>query len=324
MASVLEDLPEDLLGDVRASVCALAGPALWAQLGCMCVSWRKAVVRGVTGISFRSGVHRDVVLAAVALRPKLRHIDLRGCTKALDSDEAFAEVAGKISATGARVSAIYLAGVPLGWSSRATLRSLGVTGWAFPAHTIERGCVLISRPCVQFQGAQPFFDRAVILVVSHDTSGTAGLIANKPTGLSLGELSSSGAWSPDFDDSVLHLGGDVGQKIHLLHGHEEIGGLEVCDGIFLGTHADDVARAVDAVRSGACTVKSFRWSLRTCSWRTGQLASELQRGIWWLAHIDPAFLLPSDNPHNMWYDLRVLIGHGTSDNTGSLQSGRGA
>lgn len=52
--------------------------------------------------------------------------------------------------------------------------------------------------------------QAVIFLASHDESGSAGFILNRPTSTRLGDLVESDSL-PQFRDINLYLGGDVGK-----------------------------------------------------------------------------------------------------------------
>jgi putative transcriptional regulator len=126
-----------------------------------------------------------------------------------------------------------LAGVDTDWRAfRAKLVAAEAPAAAAPpaaaeederwAHTIpqaETGCLLLSHP-LMFVSSQTYFFHSAIFLFSHDATGSAGLVINRPTQYTVRETAGTEEQlQPEFSDCQLYLGGDVGREtIHLLHG----------------------------------------------------------------------------------------------------------
>merc|ERR1712113_15103 len=164
---------------------------------------------------------------------------------------------------------------------------------AYPASSIETGCVLLSCPGFDFR-RQVHFDKAVILLYQHDDRSDHGLILNKPTRHKLKDLSDTGPWSPELNDATLYMGGDVGETLRVLHCDELVGGqpIDFCADLFLASNRDDVRKVIEVVRSGASDMASFMWSIKHCGWGPNQLAREVKRGVWLAVHCSTYFLKP--------------------------------
>lgn len=78
-----------------------------------------------------------------------------------------------------------------------------------------------------------------------DRKTTIGLILNRPTQFSIGELSVSKNFKDAFGGSTLYYGGpDQEANLLSLHGNEEVGGNEIIKGLYLG----DVDKLIGAAR----------------------------------------------------------------------------
>lgn len=147
--------------------------------------------------------------------------------------------------------------------------------WAHPIGAPEAGCLLIAHP-LMFTSQQTHFSQSVILIFTHNDSGTAGLLLNRPTGFTLGDVSGAEFLCPEFGKNLLYLGGDVGKStLHLVHGFSEMKGCrEVVSGVYMGGFDD----AVSAVKEGSHKAEEFKWYGRYCGWAPGQVGNKLLDG----------------------------------------------
>ena len=107
--------------------------------------------------------------------------------------------------------------------------------------------------------------------------GTAGLILNKATTVTLGDVGGGVApLLPTFSASPLHLGGDVERSsLHVVHGVRGLrGSLEVVSGVRVG----GVDSAAEAVRAGRARAEDFKFLHGYCGWAPGQLEREFRSG----------------------------------------------
>jgi len=104
--------------------------------------------------------------------------------------------------------------------------------WAHEVAVPEPGCLIIARPDF-FGFSQHYFREAVICLVQHDETGSAGFILNRPTPYKIGGVTNK---LPGFENSPLYLGGDVGDGIQVMHGISGMSGSkEIIDGVMMGS-----------------------------------------------------------------------------------------
>uniref|UniRef100_A0A7I4F0M2 Uncharacterized protein n=1 Tax=Physcomitrium patens TaxID=3218 RepID=A0A7I4F0M2_PHYPA len=131
--------------------------------------------------------------------------------------------------------------------------------WAHPIVQPEPGCLLIAHPNA-FTESQQYFHRVVIFIFAHDAGGSAGVILNRPTQYSLGQLDEFKDLMPELSSCPLYFGGDVGpQCTQVIHG---IPGLEDSREIMNGVYMGGTASIQDNIRSGQSTPNDYRWFLR--------------------------------------------------------------
>jgi putative transcriptional regulator len=215
-------------------------------------------------------------------------------------------------------------------------------GWAHALAAPEPGAVLVAHPAL-FTAGQTYFHQvgggggggggrergsrrprrppaplqAVILLIAHDPStapgagGSAGLILNKATQFALGEVRGADALLPTFAASTLHLGGDVERaSMHVLHNVPSVpGSVEVVPGLRVG----GVDGAVAAVAAGGAAPDGFQWFSGYCGWAPGQLAAEVDAGVWFVAAADAATLKSASRPGGpkgaaLWHALLDAMG----------------
>jgi putative transcriptional regulator len=160
--------------------------------------------------------------------------------------------------------------------------------WAHPIVQPEPGCLLIAHPNA-FTESQQYFHRVVIFIFAHDAGGSAGVILNRPTQYSLGQLDEFKDLMPELSSCPLYFGGDVGpQCTQVIHG---IPGLEDSREIMNGVYMGGTASIQDNIRSGQSTPNDYRWFLRFAGWGPGQLEQEVAAGVWYLASCSKRFVL---------------------------------
>jgi putative transcriptional regulator len=152
----------------------------------------------------------------------------------------------------------------------------------------------------------PNFARAAVLMIEHNDEGSFGLIVNQPSELSAGELLSSLdlEWHGD-EAQVVWAGGPVMPTSGwVLHSPSDALGpaepsfesgatIEIVPGLHLSTSPDSLAALAEEPPD------RFRLLLGYSGWGPGQLASEMARGSWLHADVDPAIIF--DSPaEKMW------------------------
>lgn len=184
------------------------------------------------------------------------------------------------------------------------------SGWAHPLTAPEAGAVLIAHPLL-FTTSQTYFHQSVVLLISHGPDGSAGLILNKPSQYTLADVGGVDALLPACGGCTLHLGGDVERaSVHVVHALPSLpGAVQVVPGVCVG----GVEAAAAATASGAAPADAFQWLSGYCGWSPGQLASEVEAGVWTVAAADAATLLSASRPGGprgraLWHALLERMG----------------
>lgn len=141
------------------------------------------------------------------------------------------------------------------------------------------------------------FRRSVILLVRHDAEGTAGVILNRPTEYTVGNLLPPSRLS-GIEEAPVYYGGPLQARtlLTLVATKEE---LQNSDQIGGELQLVDLQQLVGLRRKGQ--TPPFRVILGYAGWTAGQLAGELGRGDWFvLPGNDELLTLP---PEDLWRTL---------------------
>lgn len=164
---------------------------------------------------------------------------------------------------------------------------------------MRRGTLLISQP---FLG-DPNFERSVVLLCRDDPEeGTFGLVLNRPTALTLGDvLDLPARTGRPAAELPLYLGGPVEPTtLHYLHRRADLpGATDLGQQVYWG---GDFDLLLSLVGSGAVAAGEVRLFIGYSGWSAGQLAGEMQ-GQSWISHPASAgkvFTLASDA---FWRDI---------------------
>ena len=145
--------------------------------------------------------------------------------------------------------------------------------------------------------ADPNFARTVALICQHDADGAMGLVINRPSEYTLGEvLEQMGIDSSDLDlrERRVLAGGPVHpERGFVLHDGDRIwdSTLRVVDGLYVTTSRD----VLEALARGDGPKRSTV-VLGCAGWGAGQLEQELSENSWLTADSDPdlLFSMPLD------------------------------
>jgi putative transcriptional regulator len=153
----------------------------------------------------------------------------------------------------------------------------------------------------QLQGS--FFQRTVVLVCQHDAEGAFGLILNRPTGDTAGEMI-SGELPEALKNCPLYLGGPV-QPTALSYLHSDLFLPEgnVLANLNLGHSLETLVEIADSF-SPTNKVKLFAGY---AGWSPGQLDDEMKREAW-LTHPATLELVFDAAPAGLWGDILRLKG----------------
>ncbi len=164
----------------------------------------------------------------------------------------------------------------------------------------------------------PYFSRAVVLMLEHNDLGSFGLIVNQPSNLAVADLvatlevswqgsSRAAVWSggPVMPGSgwILHSGSELLMPAEptLDQALEGSGTVRVSEGLYVSTSEENIKILAED------PPEHIRVLLGYSGWSAGQLAGEMAKGSWLHADIDTDLLFASP-PEQMWQ--RFLDGMG--------------
>jgi putative transcriptional regulator len=145
--------------------------------------------------------------------------------------------------------------------------------------------------------ADPNFSRTVSLICQHDVEGAMGLVINRPSEYTLGEVfEQMGIATEDSDlrERQVLAGGPVHpERGFVLHDGDRRwdSTLEIVAGLYVTTSRDVLEALAQGIGPAHSTVV-----LGCAGWGAGQLEQELIDNAWLIAHSDPdvLFKLPLD------------------------------
>jgi putative transcriptional regulator len=153
-----------------------------------------------------------------------------------------------------------------------------------------RGQLLIAGPSL----VDPNFWRTVVLVVEHSEEGAFGLVLNRASETTVGEVVPELHEVLDLNEA-LFIGGPVQPSSVVILGHFEDPG----DAALLAFDDVGVLGTVPSIEEMSVGLRAARAFVGHAGWGAGQLDSELERGDWILepARLEDAF---SSAPRDLW------------------------
>ncbi len=148
----------------------------------------------------------------------------------------------------------------------------------------------------------PYFHRAVVLIVDQNESGYVGFILNKPLGYSLEEALES---LPMQDP--LYFGGPVEKdNLFFIHdlGEQVPGSVPITEQWYWGGDFEQMTSLLKSPDRPPCFVRFF---LGYAGWDRQQLQQELDNGSWMVSD-DLSTVLSEENPTALWRDQMVRKG----------------
>jgi putative transcriptional regulator len=162
----------------------------------------------------------------------------------------------------------------------------------------QAGRLLVATPLL----GDPNFRRTVVLVVEHEeVQGTLGVVLNRPSGISVGQVLDQ--WTDLVTDPpMVFNGGPVAQNsalaLALVPGTDEPIGWRALDGApalaRLGLLDLDTPPSVLAP-----AIQSLRVYAGYAGWSPGQLESEIDEGAWYVVSAEPGDVFAAD-PDALW------------------------
>ena len=140
----------------------------------------------------------------------------------------------------------------------------------------------------------PNFVHTVVLLIEHNDGGALGLVLNRPTSKTVGELWQQ-VGQPDCESrQPVHLGGPVSGPLMALHTHDGLAETEVVAGVYFAAkkqNLDELVR-LDGV---------YKVFIGHAGWGPGQLESEIEQGAWRIASVTSADVF--DDAEDLWQRL---------------------
>ena len=164
--------------------------------------------------------------------------------------------------------------------------------------------LLIASPAL----SDPNFSRSVTLICQHDDDGAMGVVVNRASEYTLGEVlrqMNLASHNPRLDDQVVLAGGPVHpERGFVLHDDARAweSTLEVADGLYLTT-SRDILEAMAVGEGPANAVMA----LGCAGWGAGQLEYELGENSWLTVPAD-AVLLFATTVDQRWQGAAGRIG----------------
>lgn len=169
--------------------------------------------------------------------------------------------------------------------------------------------------------ADPSFAESLTLICEHSSTGALGIIVNRPTDLTLGEVFSQvGVSHPEsspLSPDAVYAGGPVAvERGFVLHtgGHRWDSSLPIAEGLELTTSKDILMAIANSTGPDKALV-----ALGYAGWGAGQLEQELAENAWLTCQADPdiIFRTPFQNrleqaAQSIGVDLRLIsdqVGH---------------
>lgn len=202
--------------------------------------------------------------------------------------------------------------------------------WAHDISHVEPGCVLIAN-----EKLGGVFHQTVVLVIEHhETSGSTGIVINRPMQGDLLKIASEQESKLDlslklaFTKAPVTYGGPVlSEEFSILHGFGEVeGSRKLCPGVFVGGSEE----LMNEVRIDRFKPENALFVKGHAAWVPGQLQREISKGVWYTAAVSSDFILryagapctDEDNKEDLWSDILSCMG-GKYEKIAEMHAGRG-
>ena len=156
----------------------------------------------------------------------------------------------------------------------------------------QKGRILVAEPFL----AGSYFNRAVVLLVSHNQDGSVGFILNKKVAYSLNEV------IKDFPpiNSEVFIGGPVNSdSLYYIHtlGEDLPGSVKINENLYWGGNIEELKSKISL---GLIKPWQIRFFLGYSGWGKGQLEEEKKENLWLVSDIDDKNILNYSTQKQMW------------------------
>jgi putative transcriptional regulator len=180
---------------------------------------------------------------------------------------------------------------------------LAVVAWLTPATACSEEDVAAGKFLVATEEVRgEIFARTVILLLHYDETGAMGLVVNRPTEVTLGEILTDPKALSGYRDATLNWGGPVQMssvRALLLADSPPDGAATIVDSIHLVSFDK-------AMAEGRLDPASLRLFIGYAGWAPGQLDGELAIRSWEVVPAS-AELVFADDPGGIWQSLAPVL-----------------
>ncbi len=171
-----------------------------------------------------------------------------------------------------------------------------------PVERIVPGTFLLASPLLR----DPNFDHTVVLMCEHGDGGSWGLVLNRRTELTFGELLDDLPFPAGSRGPVLWGGPCETSRMQVLHRlrREIPEALEVLPGLQLGLEPEVFREIAAEERLPGEALIAY---IGHAGWSSGQLDAELETGSWILCGGDPRVVFEAP-PETMWESALQALG----------------
>ncbi len=146
--------------------------------------------------------------------------------------------------------------------------------------------------------ADPNFARSIVLLIEHNEQGALGVVLNRPTSKTVGELWREVSQVACESQQPICLGGPVSGPVMALHTVPDLAELEIISGVYFAAKKQHLDRLVQQAEStaGATTQaedpsenspspgeprQAFKVFVGHAGWGPGQLEREIEQRAWY-------------------------------------------
>lgn len=151
------------------------------------------------------------------------------------------------------------------------------------------GRFLVATPMI----TGPPFERSVVLMIEHDTTGAIGVVVNLPTNIPVADVLPT-LTVPPVEPAIVFIGGPVSTETAVVLGRSDSGPFTVA--------APGTGMGIVDLADPPADLDGIRVYAGYSGWSPGQLERELDEGSWWVlpASADAVF---AGEPERLWHDV---------------------
>lgn len=203
-----------------------------------------------------------------------------------------------------------LAFLSVGHSRRVHARArVRLCGPPPAAPALAPGAVLIAQP----DQYDHFYHEAVMLVLEHGEGGSRGVLLNRETPFTMGEMAAS---MDCFSESLVYRGGNAGSDtVLMLHARAGVRGAKPVgeSGLYLG----GLKHAQELVSSGAADASAFKFFFNSELWAPTELEKQIEQQVWWSTRqVTPDQVVAARGDRSLHSNLKRRLALGGSASVG--------